>query len=355
MLRDTSYFDCLRDLKMRGELGTHERLINTEKINPLAEGKELQRMHVPRRPIEWPEDAYLAVLPAVCFETWPDELGKPGSGQASFRKDFPEGSLFKTDIAVISDHLYGERCGAHRVLNIFKEFDIRTTWFMNGAGVEAFPDLAKLILGDGHELASENWCHEYSCTQTPEQQRDDLTRTIASFEKHVGQRPLGFISPGERPTDDTPPLLAELGWEYYCGTIHEDLPYTLRTDKGDLTVIRYGFWLNDHLLAGAVRKDSRALLQWSIDEFDQLYEEGKSGSPGMMVLGIHPFIAGRPFRAKAMREFFAYARSKPRVWFPKAIDIARHYRKNYGDRYVDTWPNYGTGIRRPREKETTRA
>lgn len=312
-------------------------------------------MHLPRRPIAWPDDAYLAVLPAVCFETWPDELGKPGSGQASFRKEFPEGSRFTTDIAVISDHLYGERNGAHRLLNAFAEFGIQTTWFLNGRTVEAFPDLARLIRADGHELASENWRHDYAWTQSRDEQRADLQRTIAAFEQHLGARPLGFISPGERPTDDTPPLLAELGWEYYCGTIHEDLPYTLRTAAGDLTVIRYGIWLNDHMLAYALRKDPRALLQWEIDEFDQLYEEGKAGNPGLMVLGIHPFIAGRPFRAKALREFFAYARSKPRVWFPRAIEIARHYRTNYGERYVDSWPNYGTGIRRPSEAEPARA
>jgi peptidoglycan/xylan/chitin deacetylase (PgdA/CDA1 family) len=312
-------------------------------------------MHVPRKPIAWPDDSYIAVLPAVCFETWPEELGKPGSAQASFRKEFPEGSLFKTDIAVISDHLYGERNGAHRVLNVFKEFGIKTTWFLNGAGVEAFPDIAKLILGDGHELGSENWRHDYAWRQTREQQKDDLERTIAAFQKNLGIRPFGFISPGERPTDDTPELLAELGYEYYCGTIHEDLPYTLQTKKGEITVIRYGIWLNDHMLAYALRKDPRALLQWEIDEFDQLYEEGRQGSPGMMVLGIHPFIAGRPFRAKALREFFAYATSKPKVWFPKAIDIARHYKKNYGDAYVDAWPNYGTGIRRPKQREPQRA
>ncbi len=310
-------------------------------------------MHRPRSPIAWPSGEYVAVMPCVCFETWPeDELGKPGSAQASFRRDFPSGSLFTTDIAIITDRLYGERCGAQRVLDVFDEFGVKTTWFLNGAGVEAFPDLAKEILAAGHELASENWRHQYPWRQTDAEQRADLERTVASFERNAGVRPAGYIAPGERPNDSTMPLLAELGYKYHMGTLNEDLPYTLRTAKGDLVVMQYGIWLNDHQLAYAVRKDPRELLEWCRDQFDQLYEEGQKGYPGMMVIGIHPFIAGRPFRAKALREFFAYATSKPKVWFPRCVEAADHYLKNYRDRYVETWPHYGTGRPRPKERAT---
>ena len=126
--------------------------------------------------------------------------------------------------------LYGERCGAQRVLDVFDEFGVKTTWFLNGAGV----------------------------------------------------------APGERADDETMPLLAELGYRYYMGFLDEDLPYTLRTWNGDLTV-----------------------------------------------------------RAQALREFFAYARAKPKVWFPRCVDEAGHYRARYGDLYVQTWPHYGTGLPRP--------
>ena len=45
-------------------------------------------MRTPRRPIEWPNDARIAILPTIVLETWPEEeLGKPGSAQASFRHD----------------------------------------------------------------------------------------------------------------------------------------------------------------------------------------------------------------------------------------------------------------------------
>ncbi len=312
-------------------------------------------MRLPRRPIAWPNDARIAIMPTIVLETWPpEELGKPGSAQASFRHDFPSGSLFTTDIALVTDRLYGERCGAYRVLDVLDEFDVKTTWFMNGAGVETLPHLAKEILAAGHELASENWRHEYVTRQTDEVQKRELERTIASFEKNAGVRPVGYISPGERPNEYTLPLLAELGYRYYMGTLNEDLPYTLRTAKGELVLFSYGIWLTDHQMASSTRKNPRDILQWWKDQFDQLYEEGGRGRPGMMTMGLHPFIIGRPFRAKVLREFLAYAASKPKVWFARGVEAADHYRKNYGDRYVETWPHYGTGLPRPKEPELAR-
>ena len=307
-------------------------------------------MRLPRRPIEWPNDARIAIMPTVVLETWPeDELGRPGSAQASFRHDFPSGSTFTTDIALISDRLYGERCGAYRVLDILEEFGVKTSWFLNGAGVEAFPHLAKEILDAGHELASENWRHDYVTRQTDEIQRDELLRTIRAFETHAGVRPVGYISPGERPNHYTLPLIAEQGYRYYMGTISEDLPYTLRTEKGDLVMFSYGIWLTDHQMAGSVRKNPRDILQWWKDQFDQLYEEGEKGRPGLMTMGLHPFIIGRPYRARVLREFLDYVSKKKKVWFARGDAATDHYLANYREAYVEHWPHYGTGLPRPKE------
>ena len=307
-------------------------------------------MRLPRRPIEWPNGERIAVMPTVVLETWPeDELGKPGSAQASFRHDFPSGSLFNVDIALITDRLYGERCGAYRVLDVLEEYGVKTTWFLNGSGVEVFPGLAKEILLAGHELASENWRHEYVTRQTDEVQKKELERTVASFEKNAGVRPRGYISSGERPNHYTMPLLAELGYRYYMGTINEDLPYTLRTEKGDLVAFSYGIWMTDHQMASSARKNPRDILRWWTDQFDQIYEEGEKGRPGMMTMGLHPFIIGRPFRARVLREFLAYATSKPKVWFPQCVEAADHYLARYREAYIERWPHYGTGLPRPKE------
>jgi hypothetical protein len=66
-------------------------------------------------------------------------------------------------------------------------------------------------------------------------------------------------------------------------------------------------------------------------------------------MGLHPFIIGRPFRARVLREFLAYASSKKGVWFARGDEAAAHYLKHYRERYVETWPHFGTGLPRPVE------
>src|SRR5438445_477 len=170
-------------------------------------------MRTPRRPIAWPNDARIAILPTIVLETWPaDELGKPGSAQAAFRHDFPSGALFNTAVARNTARLYGSRCGPYRVRAVPDAVDVET----NGSDI----------------------------------------------------------------------------------------------------------------------------LQWWKDQFDQVYEEGEKGRPGLMTMGLHPFIIGRPFRARVLREFLSYASSKKNVWFARGVEAADHYLANYRDLYVETWPSF---------------
>ena len=42
-----------------------------------------------REPITWPDNARIALVPCVAFETWPDDLGVPGSLQNMNRRPHP--------------------------------------------------------------------------------------------------------------------------------------------------------------------------------------------------------------------------------------------------------------------------
>lgn len=63
--------------------------------------------------------------------------------------------------------------------------------------------------------------------------------------------------------------------------------------------------------------------------FDVLYEEGLSGKPKMMTIGLHCRITGKPARFLALKQFIEYICSKPtgHVWTCKRRDIAAHWRE----------------------------
>jgi hypothetical protein len=49
-----------------------------------------------------------------------------------------------------------------------------------------------------------------------------------------------------------------------------------------------------------------------------------------MSVTMHPFLAGRAYRAKVFQDFIRYARSYPKVWISRGIDIANWWlRENH--------------------------
>jgi allantoinase len=290
-----------------------------------------------RSPIKWPDGARIAVLPCVAFETWPDDIGKRDSMNRSHRAPYPANARFPKDLSVVSDRDYGERVGVFRMLDIFAEERITTTFFINGATAEARPEIIKEILAAGHEIATESYIHDYNYMKRPEEEHADLQKTIAAVKGVADKPPLGFLSQGIQPTDQTALSVADLGYVYWMDLQHEDLPYTLRVGKRDLVVMDYMFGLNDYNTNGDGRT-ARDLLEMWKDSFDQLYAEGAT-NPNMMTFGMHPFLTGRPYRAPILREFLRYAKGHKNVWFPRCIDVARWWLENYRDHQVETWPN----------------
>ena len=65
------------------------------------------------------------------------------------------------------------------------------------------------------------------------------------------------------------------------------------------------------------------------DSFDTLYAEGKAGPAGMMSIGLHCRLVGRPGRAAALKRFIDYVKSHDKVWLARRIDIADHWREHH--------------------------
>jgi len=55
-----------------------------------------------------------------------------------------------------------------------------------------------------------------------------------------------------------------------------------------------------------------------------LYAEGEH-SPGMLSIGLHCRLVGRPGRARALARFLDYALAQQNVWFARRIDIANYW------------------------------
>jgi peptidoglycan/xylan/chitin deacetylase (PgdA/CDA1 family) len=291
-----------------------------------------------RSPVKWPKDALLLISPCVAFETWPEDLGMRGSLNRSIGRHLPPAAVFKKDIRTISDRQFGDRVGIYRLVNLFEKHGVKTTFFLNGRTAERFPDLTKEIDRQGHEIATESYVHDYSFMKTLEEERSDLRKTVQAIKSVVGKPPLGYLSMGERPSDNSPQLAADEGYLYWVDPQHEELPYTLRVGGKELTVIPYTQYLNDYSTYLEDGRTPRQLLQIWKDTFHFLYNEAKT-NPNLMMWGLHPFLIGRPHRAKVLDEFLEYVKGFPHVEFARSIDIVKWWRDNYRDSLVEQWPN----------------
>lgn len=298
-----------------------------------------------RKPIKWPNGARIAITPCVAFETWPEDLGGPNTLQQENRRSFPRNAETKRNLAIITDREFGERVGIYRMLDVFEQEKIRTSFFPTGITVENYPEIFKDAAQYGHEIGTETWIHDYSYMKKRAQEKRDLVKTSAAVKKVVGKAPVGYLSTGVAPSFSTPEVILECGYTYWMDPQHQETPYTLKVGKKELTVLSYFQDLNDYSSYQRAGRTPRDMLQMWIDTFDCLYEEG-GADPKFMMWGNHPFVGGRPFRALLLREFIRYAKKHKKVWFATAGEVAQWYRENYHDAQVEEWPNFYHGGRR---------
>ena len=82
-----------------------------------------------------------------------------------------------------------------RLLDIFDEYETRSTFFVLGWVGERFPDLVKLIASRGHEVASHGYAHRLVYDQTRAAFRDDVRRAKQLLEDACGRPVVGYRAP----------------------------------------------------------------------------------------------------------------------------------------------------------------
>jgi len=80
----------------------------------------------------------------------------------------------------------------HKILDLFTEKNIKATFFTLGWVAERYPDLIRRMVTDGHELACHGYNHIRVTEQTPEQFRNDVSKTKKLLEDLSGLQVNGY-------------------------------------------------------------------------------------------------------------------------------------------------------------------
>ncbi|MHB8619303.1 MAG: polysaccharide deacetylase family protein [Chloroflexota bacterium] len=231
----------------------------------------------------------------------------------------------------LSQGRYGPKEGVPRILALLRHYDIRCTFFIPGLVIERYPDAARAIVADGHEVAHHSYSHRWLDGLSEPEERREMELGVTAIEKLTGRKPLGYRSPAAEFSEHTVDLMSEYGITYSSNMFDADSPYLLQNHGKPTNIIELPFaWALDDApfflyssrIPGRVMFPPSAVLEtWQL-EFDGLAAEPDR----VFVLAMHPQIIGRPSRIWLLERLIQHMRANPRTWFGRCDEIAERAR-----------------------------
>lgn len=276
----------------------------------------------------WPGGAKVAVQIVLNYEEGGENCILHGDAASeAFLSDIAGAAMWQGQRHwnMESIYEYGARAGFWRLHRLFTSKDIPVTIYGVATALARSPEQVAAMKSAGWEIASHGlkWVEHKDMPEAEE--RAAIAEAIRLHTEVVGERPLGWYT--GRCSANTVRLVAEEGgFAYISDTYDDDLPYWLEVGERDQLIIPYTLEANDMRFATAPGYiTGEQFFQYLKDAFDTLYAEGEAGSPKMMSIGLHNRLIGRPGKLAGLKRFLDYAQSHSGVWFPRRIDVARHW------------------------------
>lgn len=274
-----------------------------------------------KNPVPWPNAARCAA--AITFDMDADSI---------LHLEHPNDSIAR--VSALSMMRYGPEVAVPRILETYKRFGITQTFFVPAWCIEQYPKAIEAMVAGGHEVAHHGYIHENPNEASREEQAYWLRRSIEVIERHTGQRPRGWRAPLYNFSDDSADLLIEEGFLYDASLMGDDVPYVLRTAKGELIELPSHWACDDwppyvHSMdlnyQMQIMAPARA-MEVFMAEFEAHYEHG-----GLWVGVWHPFVSGRLARWAEVERVIERLMKRGDVWFASMEQIARHVRECIDD------------------------
>lgn len=285
-----------------------------------------------RRPPDprWPGNAAVAVQFVVNYEEGGENCILHGDAASeAFLSEIVGATAWPAQrhMNMESIYEYGARAGFWRLWRLFTERQIPVTVYGIAHAMMRSPEQVTAMREANWEIASHGlkWIEYKDFSEADE--RHHIREAVRIHTEVTGSRPLGFYQ-GRCSANTLRLTMEEGGFAYSSDSYADDLPYWIKGPKAPFLIIPYTLDANDMRFATAQGFNSGdQFFAYLRDSFDLLYAEGLAGMPKMMSVGLHCRLAGRPGRAMALARFLDHVQSKSRVWLPRRIDIADHWRR----------------------------
>ena len=264
-------------------------------------------------PITWPHGARCAC--AITFDMDADSLIHIARPRDGYQRLYP-----------ISMGRYGPTVAIPRILETYRKFGLKQSFFIPGWCIENYPQAIELIVKDGHEIGHHGWIHE-DPVETAGNQREWIEKALEVYQRRIGGKPRGYRAPVYNVTQEVVDLLIEYDFKYDSSLMADDIPYVMKTEAGELyeMPVHWGtddwppFAHYDEIGYMMPVRGPSAGLAGFWEEFEAQYEAG-----GFFMLIVHPFLTGRLARWRLVEQWLERTLETYNVWFAPLEEIQAH-------------------------------
>jgi hypothetical protein len=100
------------------------------------------------------------------------------------------------------------------ILNLFREYNVTSTFFVQGEVALEYPDLVEEIVKSGHEVGSHDLHHVSPTFRDLKEYEDDVRMSIAIIRKLTGRYPIGYRCPNAEIQASHVAILEKVGFVY---------------------------------------------------------------------------------------------------------------------------------------------
>lgn len=281
-----------------------------------------------RKKVTWPDGKKLALWINVPIQFFPlNQRGEPFKVPAGMTMPYP-------DLRHFSLRDYGNRVGVYRFLEAFDQYGIEPTFAINSDVAARMPALIDQIKQRSNDVIcyGQNMDALHHNSLTEDQEREQIQQALTQLSKAIDKPVKGWLSPAKNESSNTLDLLNELGIEFVCDWVNDELPYHMKTknrhvknNNSPITAMPLSTELDDYFIIQQNFHSEQSWLEQVCDACDFLIEEASEQGGRMLSLNIHPWLMGQPHRIAYLEEALKHLSSKTEIWHAGANQISAYW------------------------------
>lgn len=243
---------------------------------------------------------------------------------------------------------YGAKRGVDRLLLLFDELEIATSWFVAGKAAHEYPELVRRIHAAGHEIGNLGLAAEDFGRLSLAEQRASFEHSQSALTEIVGVAPRAFRSAFGNWAPGFTEVLRNAGVRWSSSWRGDDRPYfhpSSRAEAAALIELPLHYELEDEPYFAFNLYPPVPAGQSRIAAYREVLANWQQDLAGFHRLGLtlplrlHPEIIGTPGRIDVLRAFLDTALGYGDVWITTGSKLAawwsEHHQANEAGHPVD--------------------